>query len=202
MGPEQDSCEDGFLEDGLSGPRCAAINLKGPLLLLQVVVVLPPLLPPAPAPGAAHHRHPLSRGSVPWPADSLRRARRGGPHGRARRDGHECGGWRLLRLAPLQRARLHGVQPPVRHGLGLGLARRGWRHPHRGGVGRLGARQLLARALTGRPPRRHHQLRLLGGQRAPGRRPAAGTSFAGVVSFIFADLIALPFLDMHRPSGR
>ena len=47
MGPEQDSCEDGFLEDGLSGPRCAAINPRGPLLLVQAVVVLPPLLPPA-----------------------------------------------------------------------------------------------------------------------------------------------------------
>ena len=50
-----------------------------------------------------------------------------------------------------------------------------------------------------RPLHRHHQLRVLHRQRAPGRRPVAGRiSFGGVIAFIFADLITFPLLMIYR----
>ena len=50
-----------------------------------------------------------------------------------------------------------------------------------------------------RPDHRRAQLRLLGGERSPrGRAVVGGISFAGVMAFIFADLIVLPIIVAYR----
>src|SRR5205807_1662106 len=71
----------------------------------------------------------------------------------------------------------------------LRIAVHHWRSP----------RRAARRERRDRPGHRRAELRLLGRQRAAGRRAVVGgIGFAGVVAFIFADLIVLPIILIYR----